>query len=195
MGAVTAVVLVLFGVLVFMALLSWIGMNWPLKRVEPRGPYSVAPLRRADTLRYTTLVLIKRYMIEMEDLDNRRFDLRKAAICRETGRIFPDCVAWNGKIHVDWTFINKRFPGSWVSYGSLPEERRLVLWELHGTLEGFQTEFSSGNPLPQDIESDYAVMKPGPLYVNLENDVVMGWKIIPGTDAEILVVKRPKTYI
>jgi len=195
MDPLLTVVIVLLGVVVLMALIAFLGSIWPLKRRVPTSPYSKMPMRRANTLRFTTQHIVKRYLKEMEDFDNRQFDLNRAAVCRETGRIFPRVVNWAGKIHLDWTFLQKRMPGSWVSYGSLPDDRRQDLWDKHGTLEGFQTEFSSVNPLPQDVEEEYSSIKPGPLYVNLENNVVMGWKIVPGTEVEVLVVKRPIIHI
>jgi len=195
MDPMLTVVIVLLGVVVLMALIAFLGSIWPLKRRVPTSPYSNMPMRRANTLRYTTQYLVKRYLKEMEDFDNRQFNLNRAAVCRETGRIFPNAVNWTGKIHVDWNFLQKRMPGSWVSYGSLPGDRRQDLWDKHGTLEGFQTEFSSANPLPQDVEEELNPIKPGPLYVNLENNLVMGWKIVPGTEVEVLVVKRPIIHI
>jgi len=195
MDEILTIVIVLLGVLVLMGLIVFLGTLWPLKPKQPTSPYSNMPMRRANTLRYTTQHIVKRYLKEMEDYDNRQFNLNRAAVCRETGRIFPDAVSITGKIHVDWTFLQKRMPGSWVSYGSLPDDRRQDLWDRHGTLEGFQTEFSSVNPLPQDSEEEYNAIKPGPLYVNLENNIVMGWKIVPGTEVEVLVVKRPIIHI
>jgi len=196
MDSVFSVVLVLIGIIALMILLAWLGSVWPLRRRKPPlSPYSKMPLRRANSLRYTTKYIVRLYLKEMEDFDNRQFDLNRAALCRETGRIFPDVVSWMGKMHVDWNFLQKRMAGSWVSYGSLPDDRRQDLWDKHGTLAGFQTEFSSENPLPQDGEEEYNLIKPGPLYVNLENDVVMGWKMVPGTEVEVLVVKRPIVHI
>jgi len=195
MDSVFAVVMVLLGVIAVMAIIGFLGSIWPLKRSLPPSPYSKMPLRRANSLRYTTQFIVKRYLKNMEDYDNREFDLDRAAVCRETGRIFPDAVNWYGKMHVDWNFLRKRMPGSWISYGSLVDDRRQDLWDRHGTLEGFQTEFSCENPLPQEVEEEFNLIKPGPLYVNLENDFVMGWKVVPGTEVEVLVVKRPIIHI
>ncbi|NGX57310.1 MAG: hypothetical protein K940chlam3_00200 [Chlamydiae bacterium] len=185
----------LIGIILFMVLIAWLGLKLTVKTKYPLSPYSQMPLRHANTLRYTTFFIVKKYLKQMEDLDNREFDLNRAALCRETGRIFPNVVNWRGKIYVDWTFLQKRMAGTWVSWGSLPDDRQLDLLDKHGTLEGFQTESSSENPLPQEYEAEYNLIKPGPLYVNLENDVVMGWKVIPETEVEVLVVKRPIIHI
>ncbi len=178
-----------------MLAILWLGKKLTEKPRQTLSPYSKVPLRRANTLRYTTLYKIKRYLVDMEDYNNRVFDINYAALDRDTGRIFPDCVSLIGKIALDWSFLQKRKSGNWVSWGSLPDDRKQDLFDKHGTLNEFQTEFSCPHPLPKDIEKPYVYAKPGPLYVNLENDEIMGWKIIPGTDLEILVVKETIKHI
>ena len=34
--------------------------------------------------------------------------------------------------------------------------------------------------------------RPGPLYVDIETKVLLGWKVVPGTDLEVLIVQKPK---
>ena len=195
MESVTAVVALLLLVMVFMAAILWIGKTLTAKTKHVLSPYSKTPLRHASTLRYTTKFIVHRYLRDREDYRNRVFDINYAALDRATGRLFPDSVSWTGKIHVDWSFLQKKREGNWISWGSLPDDRKQDLIDKHGTLAEFQTEFSSPSPRPQEIEREYANSKPGPLYVNLENDEVMGWKMIPNTELEVLVVKEPIKYI
>ena len=173
MDSVFAVVMVLIGVIVLMVIIGFLGSILPLKRSLPVSPYSEMPLRRAGTLRYTTQFIIKRYLKDMEDYDNRQFELNRASLCRETGRIFPDSVNWYGKMHVDWNFLRKRMPGSWISYGSLAEDRRQEIWDKHGTLAGFQTELSCEKPLPQEIEEEFNIQgqEKKKLITNLEEEL------------------------
>jgi hypothetical protein len=62
---------------------------------------------------------------------------------------------------------------------------------VHESLEGFQTEFSSSQPKPQNVEAKYAFAKPGPLYVDVETKVLLGWKCVPDTDFEVMIVQKP----
>lgn len=196
MESIHSLYMTLIGILIFMGILMWVGYKLTTSKVKfPLSPYTQTPLRRLDSLHFITLAKVMQYLVTMEDFDNRVFKIKRASYCRETGRIFPDSVNWIGKIHVDWTFLQQRMPGTWVSWGSLPHDRRQELMDKHGSLQGFQTEFSSEHPRPQDFEPEYNEIKPGPLYVNLENDWVMGWKVIPDTELETLVVKKPIIYI
>ena len=120
------------------------------------------------------------------------FDVTQAALCRDTGRLFPNALTWYGTLKVDWKFLRKRYPGNFVSWGSLSEFQQLKIRDKHGSLEGFQTEFSSPTPSPRAIEPEYAYKKPGPLYVDIDTSVLLGWKEVPETDLEVLIVQRPR---
>lgn len=156
------------------------------------SPYSKLPLRFASDLSYDSKERVLRFLFEMLQYDNPMFDFEKAALCRETGRIFPNVVTWYGTIKVDWTFLNKRYRGNYVSWGSLSDFQQEMIRSAHHTLEGFQTEFSSREAAPSRIEPFYAMTSPGPLYVDLDTKVLLGWKSVPLTDLEVLVVQKPK---
>lgn len=157
------------------------------------SPYSGMPLRRASELTYSSKDQILRYLNNLRDFDNRMFDLDKAALCRETGRIFPNALTWSDKIKVDWSFLKKRYPGNFVSWGSLSEEAKKDIRAAHHSLYGFQTEFSSPQPAPRMVDYETALRKPGPLYVDLDSKILLGWKCIPDTEFEVLIVQKPKT--
>lgn len=150
------------------------------------------PLRRATDLSYYSVEKVLRYLYELREFDNRIFDLRKASFCRETQRIFQDSITWFDTISVDWNFLQKRYRGKFVSWGSLTPDQQNDIRERHESLEGFQIEKSSTNPMPKAVEPEFAFLKPGPLYVDIENDVLLGWKVVPGTEIEVLIVQRPK---
>jgi len=185
----------LFGIfllIVILGLIAIFAFNLWLTRLSPSlSPYSKLPLQRGSELSYDTSIKVLRFLYDMHQYDNRIFNLRQAAVCRETGRIFPDAVTWYDRIKVDWSFLQKRYPGKYVSWGSLIPEQQELLRAMHESLEDFQTEFSSPNPQPRAIEAKYAFAKPGPLYVDIETNVLLGWKIVPDTDFEVLVVQKP----
>ncbi len=182
-----AIILVSFALLI---LLFWLG--WRLtQRSHSVSPYTGVPLRRASEISYYSAERVLRYLYDLRQYDNRIFKLRRAAFCRETGRIFQDCVTWYDTINVDWNFLQKRYPGHYVSWGSLSKELQDYIRDSHSSLEGFQTEESSPNPAPRAVEPEYAYTKPGPLYVDPETKVLLGWKIVPGTNFEVLIVQKP----
>lgn len=174
----------------FFCLLFWIG--WRIsQRTQAVSPYTGVPLRRLTEVSYYSAERILRYLHDLHQYDNRIFKLSKAAFCRETGRIFQDCVTIFDTIKLDWTFLHKRYPGNWISWGSLGKDQQDAIREVHSSLEKFQTIESSPNPSPRGIEPEYAYTKPGPLYVDLDTKVLLGWQVVPGTDFEVLIVQKP----
>jgi hypothetical protein len=179
---------------VFLALFATFIIGWRLsQKGECLSPYSGRPLRRADELSYYSMERVLRYLYSMRDYHNQIFAFRDAAFCRETGRIFPNCINRLGRIVVDWGFIQKRYSGVYVSWGSLTERQQAAVKDMHSSLEGFQIAESSAEPLPKNVEPQYVLMKPGPLYVDINTFVLVGWKLVPGTDLEILIVQRPRS--
>jgi len=154
-------------------------------------PYTGAPLRRATDLPYYSVERIFTYLNSYHQFDNRIFLLKKSMFCRDTGRIFQNTVNWFGIANVDWSFLIKRFPGYYVSWGSLTSEQQRYIREAHESLDGFQTEKSCPFPSPREITPEYTYTKPGPLYVDFSSKILLGWKIVPGTNLEILIVQKP----
>jgi hypothetical protein len=168
---------------------------WASRRQSCPSPYSGMPMRRASELSYEMVGKVLRYLYNYHQYDNRIFELAKAAVCRETGRIFPDAITWYDTIRVDWSFLKKRHPGNYVSWGSLTREQQEEIRSLHGSLEGFQTEYSSPTPNPKNVEPEYAFTTPGPLYVDFDAKILLGWKRVPESDLEVLIVQRPMNII
>lgn len=156
------------------------------------SPYSGLPLRRGSDLPYESAKTILQFIYDRQDYHNRLFDIKKAAVCRETGRIFPNSVTWLDTIHVDWTFLNKRYPGNYVSWGSLTLEQQYAVRKIHHPLDDFQTEVSSPQSAPSAITEEYAYKKPGPLYVDIETKTLLGWQRVPDSPFEVLIVQTPK---
>lgn len=189
----------LFGILILVVVLLLSSLClygiWLVRRPSSVSPYSHLPMRRGTDLSYFAAEKLLRYLYNTHQYDNRIISLKRAAVCRETGRVFPDAVTWYDKIEVDWSFLQKRYPGSYVSWGSLTMEQQEVVRNVHDTLNGFQTGFSSHNPIPKAVEAKYALAKPGPLYVDINTQVLLGWKSVPDTDLEVLIVQKPKYII
>jgi len=189
----------LFGIAILVVVLTLTTLCiygiWLSRLPSSLSLYSHLPMRRATDLSYYTAEKALRFLYNTHQYDNRIFSLKRAALCRETGRVFTDVVTWYDKIKLDWTFLQKRYPGSYVSWGSLSAEQQGIIRNAHDTLEGFQTDFSSPNPSPKAIEAKYALASPGPLYVDLNTKVLIGWKIVPDTDVEVLIVQKPKYII
>lgn len=168
---------------------------WVQKHQVCLSPYTKKPLRLGSTIPYQTAEKVLRYLFFMRQYDNRMFDVRKAAFCRETGRLFPNAVYYFDTMFVNWSFLEKRYKGSYVSWGSLSEEQKKMIQGCHYSLDGYQTEYSSRNSSLRMIEPELAHLKPGPLYVDLETKVLLGWKLVPDTSLEVLVVQKPIDHL
>jgi hypothetical protein len=177
--------------LLFMALFLALGWLLTKKPYIARSPYTGLPVRRADGLPYSTKKKVYVYLQEIHQYDNRPFTFKKALHCRETGRLFQDAIDWKGKAHLDWGFLQKRFAGTWISWGSLSDVLKEQVRNRHEDLEGFETLVSSKQPSPRAIEAKYSYNRPGPLYVDISTGILMGWKRVPDTELEVLVVQHP----
>jgi hypothetical protein len=135
--------------------------------------------------------MVHAFLEEQSQPKNPKIDFVRAAYCPVTGRIFPECVSPAEQVELSWNFINQRCEGTFVSWGSLSEEEKGIVKILHDSFEGFQTEQSSSHHRPEDIEEDLVSLSPGPLYVDRKTKVVMGWKKVPGTYFEVLIVQQP----
>jgi hypothetical protein len=193
-GNALQVVILSFSILGVILLLMAIMLfnRWFSRHDTCPSPYTATPLRRASTLSYSAMVKVLRYLADLRQYDNRIFLFRKASFCRETERIFQNSVTWYDAIRVDWNFLTDRYPGNWVSWGSLADGQKAEIYYAHDSLEGYQVEFSSRNPAPRQIEPEFVYMKPGPLYVDIDTKVLLGWKLIPDSDLEVLIVQKPR---
>ena len=71
----------------------------------------------------------------------------------------------------------------------------MVIRRQHGSLDGFQTDHSSSQSIPRLVEPEFAYLKPSPLLVDFNTATLMGWKQVPGTDFEVLIVQKPQKLI
>lgn len=179
-------VLVLFGLLFYFFI-----MFWKTAVRKDVSPYVGTPLRHANEIPYNTKDKVLKFLKDFNNFENRPFDFDRAALCRDTGRVFSSVVTFTGAIKIDWSFIAKRYPGNYVSWGSLSKELQEDIRKSHETLQGFQTDFSSKNPSPRLVDESFAYAKPGPLYVDPVTKVLIGWMEVPDTSLEVLIVQKP----
>jgi hypothetical protein len=191
-----SILLILLGLVLAMIAILYIGwLSTKAKITYILSLYAKVPVRPLLSARPIALNKVYLFVEALPGYDNQIFNFKRSVYCRETGRIFPNCVDWKGKVTLDWRFLSQRCRGHWISWGSLSEEQRRDVRERHGSFEGFQTDHSCPNPKPVDILPEYIFVKPGPLYVDLVNYKLLGWKCVPETDFEVLVVQLPKKYI
>lgn len=187
---VIVVLLLLFGVMVAILFFGWLSTKKKVSYVL--SPYAKVPVRPLLSVNFLALQKIEDFIETLPGYDNRMFNFKRSVYCRETGRIFFDCVDWKGKVSLDWSFLQQRHRGSWVSWGSLREEKQREFKEKHESLKNFQVELSCPNLKPEEITDEYLYVKPGPLYADLLSYKLLGWQIVPGTDFEVLVLQLPK---
>lgn len=187
---VILVSILIFGAFILLFALFWWGW-WISQRSQGICPYTGIPLRRASELSYYSTMQIARFLESFHQYDNRMFNLGRATFCRETGRLFQNSITWFDSIHIDWSFLQKRYSGQYVSWGSLTKDQQEDIRSVHESLASFQTEHSSPTPTPRAIEPEYIYTKPGPLYVDFEKKILLGWQVVPGTQLEVLIVQKP----
>lgn len=189
----SAEVLFILGIVLLLgALFSFFWAGWRIthRPGSSRSPYNKRPLRLCGELTYPAAEKLQLYVLT-QGFDNLHFNVNRAAVCRETGRIFSNVVTPSKTIIVGKSFLKKYWKGSLVSWGSLTAEQKVYVRLQHHDLEGFQIEFSCPKPRPEEIDPPYIATKPGPLYVDLRSNVLVGWKCVPGTDLEVIVVQKP----
>ncbi len=193
LGFQTIVVVIASFVAILMILFSLLWFSWKKEGVHGGTcPYCGQPMRFGMDVAKSIVGMVNAFLAEQPQPDNPKIDFYRAACCPSSGRIFPNCVSSNEQISLSWDFLKQRCEGTFVSWGALSEEQRGIVKLLHGSLEGFQTEHCSSRLRPEEIEKECASLSPGPLYIDRMTNVVMGWKKVPGTYFEVLVVQRPR---
>lgn len=191
-----AIVFLIFILGFIFALLSFVlWMSW--KREGRRGdvsPYTKSPMRLGGDVARSLAEQVNAFLEEQPQPGNPPIDFELCSYCPITGRCFPLTVSPPPfeQVSLSWDFIKRRSSGTFVSWGSLSEEERGVLKLLHDSVDEFQTENSSSHPRPEDVEEQYALLSPGPLYVDRQTKILLGWKRVPGTYFEVFVLQRPR---
>ena len=189
-GAIFIIFFSMFCVLLAMGGLLFFGW-WVTQKRGSLSPFSKRPMMLGIDLPFSIRRQIEEYIKSLPQPENQPIDISKAAICRETSRIIKDAVFRGEIIRLGPRFMNDRYPGNWVSWGSLSQQQQGIVKLHHREVSGYQMEHSSRNRRPQEAEQYYAVMKPGPLYVDVSTNTFLGWQAVPGTYFEVMVIKKP----
>lgn len=189
-GAIFLLFFSFFSILAILSMFLWIGWSVSKKRGS-KSLYSKQPMALGVDTASSIVRLVEGFLECHSQPENEPFDFAQAAICEQTGRIFPNTVKRGEMIRLDWSFLQKRYPGNYVSWGSLSETEQAIVRMCHESMQGFQMQVSSPQPLPKDINSYYALTKPGPLYIDKSTKILLGWKEVPDTHFEVLIVQKP----
>ena len=189
----SALCLAIVGFLAAAGLLSlffWLGWRWT-HRGTVQSPYADGGLRRVEELTYASVAHLQTFLADLDSAQHPPFDLTQSVICSRSGRIFFSSLNAFGEPSLSWRFLKRYYRGKLVSWGSLSPREQAAVCARHSDMAGYQCALSSPRARPQDVEREYALMKPGPLYVDPERAVLLGWKCVPCTDLEVLVPRYP----
>lgn len=189
-GIIFVLIASFFLVIAAMGGLLWFGW-WVSKKGGSLCPYTKLPMKLGVDVAPSVRRYVEDFMLSHPQPENSPIDFERAAISPETGRIFPNAVLKGTFVHLGWDFLQKRYPGRFVSWGSISEYEQATIRMCHESMFGYQTETSCPLSLPQEIDSVYAYTRPGPLYVDRSTKILLGWKEVPGTEFEVLIVQKP----
>ncbi len=170
--------------------LLWFGW-WVSRKHGSVSPYSKKPMTLGIDIVPSIRTYVNDFILSHSQPENNPIDFDHAAICPETGRVFPNSVVRGSFVRLDWTFLQKFYPGKYVSWGSLNELEQATIRLCHEDMVGYQTETSCPMSLPQEIDDHFAHTSPGPLYVDRARKILLGWKEVPGTEFEVLIIQLP----
>jgi hypothetical protein len=174
----------------FVAAFFYIGWHF-FNRPGTKSPYADIFLNDAATLTYDAVRHVHAFMTMLPQPENAFFDITKAAVCKTTGRLFPDSIGKRGVVTLKKSLIQQRYPGRYMLWETLTEQQKSLVIAAHDTMEGFQLQGSATSSRPYEIRRCYRRLKPGPLYVDRKTNILVGWKNVPETDLEVLVVQKP----
>ena len=190
MAAFWVVVLIISAFILIFFLAGW----WLFNAREAKSPYLGGKGIFGHELSFPAIEKVHQFLSAHHDVNNPIFDLNNACVCKTTGRIFPDTLGFAGAKSVGWSFISRMYPGAYVSWGSLsPQERDRLYSESPELFEGYQIHDSSAEEKPKKASEYHQALKPGPLYIDRDSKVLVGWKCVPETVLEVLVVQDLKT--
>ncbi len=170
----TAVGLLLFSALLISTLYY---LYWRTHLKGRKSPFSGQNLARGKGILYPSAEKIHLFSSQLSVPENEEIDLSKAAFCRQTNRIFPNAITVFDEINVRRDYLSKYYSSKLTPWFLLSDAFRKEIENAHSSLDGFQIGKS---------------LKPGPLFVDKKNRTLVGWKQIPETEMEILVIQKLK---
>jgi hypothetical protein len=151
-------------------LFFWIGW-WRTNRVGGKSfSMTGGELAPGDLIAFHSVQRVHDFMLSKPQPENTPFKPKDAAVCRETGRVFPNARDGFGVIRVKSSYPNRRWKGSWVLWKELSRAERSRVEGKHGDLSAYESEG---------------------LYADPFDALIMGWQKVPGTELQVLIVEKP----
>lgn len=181
----SALVATFLGILLFTGLIClFFAIGWYFtNRPGTVSPYSKRPMAPGSAISFRSIEKIEEFFDEIQSPENHTFDLERAAVCRQTGRIFPNALTKFDVVTLNRDFLSSVCPGNYIDFETLGPRERAIILAKHQDLEGFQIGDQRtklyGEPIPS-------------LYVDIATNTLIGWKNVPGTELQVLVVQKPR---
>ncbi len=170
----TALLYFLFALMGLVAIALFFVIGWYFCiRSGSRSPFTGQPFCKGRDLPYPSACNVYTFLQEYESPLNPLFSLHTSAVCRDTGRIFPNSLNTFGVIKVSKNYLNQRMKASWVSWDKLDEEDKQRVQLAHTSLEDFSLEEKSS------------------LFLDPESLILIGWRSVPNTELAVLQVQQP----
>jgi hypothetical protein len=181
----SALIATILGLLVFIGLISlFFALGWYItNRPGAVSPYSKREMAPGSVIAFRSVEKIEDFFEDIQSQENRSFNLERAAVCRETGRIFPNCLSNFDVVTLNRNYLSAVHPGQYIDWEVLGPREQAIILAKHNDVSGYQigdqrTKFQ-GQPIPS-------------LYVDISTNTLIGWKKVPGTELQILVVQKPR---
>ncbi|MGM0439745.1 MAG: hypothetical protein ACQEP8_01355 [Chlamydiota bacterium] len=156
--------------------LFW-GARWMVKRPGGVSPYGGGQMLRGTELSMAAIKKIDHYLTRFESDANPNLEFSKAAVCKKTGRVFPNATTFWGIIIVGRNFLARRYPGDYKAWETLTVDEQEDIRKSHDTFDDYNLDYP-------DTE------KPGPLYVDMKTKTLLGWQCVPDTVLEVMIVQK-----
>ena len=157
--------------------LFWFGWRMT-QRSHSVSPYTGIPLRRTTEISYYSAERILKYLYDLHQYDNRIFKSNRLLFAGKRGGFFK--IASPGMMSSASIGISCRngIPAT-MSPGEAYQETQDAIREAHASI---WMDFRQRNPPPLLSAHDrtgICLYKTGPLYVDPETKVLLGWKKSP----------------
>lgn len=158
---------------------------------KTKSPFShYEYLMPAEQLHFTAMQYVHQFL-QNHPYSQMKVDLTSTLVCRKTGRIFSCDTKCRRTMKSAECYLMQHYSGVLVPWSTLNQEQKQNFVARHSCLKHFQLHPSGANTAFSYSDWTSADMKPGPLFVDLEAGVAVGWQCIPHTNLEIIIVQPP----
>lgn len=146
-------------------IILYAGWKWTNGRWG-KSPFTGANLKLGSELTFDAANKVSRYMLDHSSDQNPGFDITRAAICPDTGRIFPNAIGELEIPKVSKNYLVHLAKGEWTPVSSLSDKGK--------------------ERLINHVE-DFSSYAQDSLYIDLNTATLIGWKRVPGTSLQLLI--------